>query len=314
MTALVLVHGRSQQTAASLRGDAEQVQARVEAKKRAWLAGLAKGLVLAGLPPVSADVTYYPYYGNLFAERIRSHEAAGGARPDLEVAGPVGPVEGVTEDLVLESAQEIGFDPGSPPASPELESRLSGLLKSTVVRQALQFLSTKTGAPEWVIEGFLRDVAYYLELDDMREQVLDVVRADVAKAAVDHGDIVVVGHSLGSVVAYDLCQTLTAGPRVRLLVTAGSPLGQPIVQRNLRGHVGGGPPPVPPVGRPGATAWLNAYDVRDVVALIHPLAPRFAAGDRVLHDERTHNPSGPHSIEDYLSDRDVAGPIGRAMA
>jgi hypothetical protein len=64
-----------------------------------------------------------------------------------------------------------------------------------------------------------------------------------------------------------------------------------------------------------AGGWLNAYDVLDVVALVHPLAGTYAeAVGGQLSDERTHNPTGPHSIEDYLSDPDVAGPIGRALA
>jgi hypothetical protein len=61
-------------------------------------------------------------------------------------------------------------------------------------------------------------------------------------------------------------------------------------------------------------AWLNAYDVLDIVALVHPLAGTFresVAGQ--LADERTHNPTGPHAIEDYLADPDVAVPIARAM-
>jgi hypothetical protein len=57
--------------------------------------------------------------------------------------------------------------------------------------------------------------------------------------------------------------------------------------------------------------WLNAYDVRDFVALVHPLADSY---DAPLQEERTFNPSDPHSIQDYLSDPDVARPIGRALA
>ena len=33
-----------------------------------------------------------------------------------------------------------------------------------------------------------------------------------------------------------------------------------------------------------------------------------------MRDERTQNPSDPHSIQDYLSDPDVAGPIADALA
>jgi hypothetical protein len=54
--------------------------------------------------------------------------------------------------------------------------------------------------------------------------------------------------------------------------------------------------------------------VLDVVALVHPLASRFSSGPQRIRDERTFNPTAPHSVSDYLSDPDVAGPIGDVLA
>ena len=130
-------------------------------------------------------------------------------------------------------------------------------------------------------------MAYYLEDDRMRAAVQKVVADAIGRAVADgHHDLVVIGHSLGSIVAYDMCSDFTASIRVRLLVTAGSPLGYPIVRRNLRGGAEGvDDRPVPAVldpipGTPGRDRvwWLNAFDVLDVVALVHPLASRFSDG------------------------------------
>ncbi|MEQ3542258.1 hypothetical protein WHI96_25960 [Pseudonocardia tropica] len=318
----------------------EAVRAHVDGKKRAWLAGLAKGLVLAGRGPIAEQDVYFPFYGNLLADMIAAHEAAGGNSPDLESA-PVQPAAfRAAQDMTLDAAAELGFsarrrmartDPG---ALDELlageeavadgrEAGISDLLKGKIVREALQFLADKTGTPEWIIERFLRDVAYYLEDDAMRQAVLDKARHEIERAVGDgHQDLVIVGHSLGSVVAYDLCAEFVADIQLRLLVTVGSPLGYQVVRRNLFGAPEGTPDrPVPPAisphpGTPGreTTWWLNAFDVLDVVALVHPLAPRFTQGDERIRDERTFNPSDPHSIGDYLSDPDVAGPIGDAVA
>jgi hypothetical protein len=52
MTALLLVHGRSQEMAAGADRSAAAVAAYVEGRKREWLGGLARGLTLAGHPPV----------------------------------------------------------------------------------------------------------------------------------------------------------------------------------------------------------------------------------------------------------------------
>ena len=76
-TALVLVHGRSQQMpAAARRGRAEEA-AFVAKKRQTWLAGLAKGLTLAGLPPIDPSAVYFPYYGNRLADAIAARERRG---------------------------------------------------------------------------------------------------------------------------------------------------------------------------------------------------------------------------------------------
>ena len=342
MTALLLVHGRSQEMARGADRSPAAVAAYVEGRKREWLAGLARGLTLAGHPPLQPDAVYYPFYGNLLADLIAAHERAGGHAPDLETAPS--PVEAqasrTRDDLILQAADELGFRPSRRIArtDPELVARVvavekaraegseagwSDLLKPRIVREALKFLAEKTGTSEFIIQQFLRDVAYYLEDDHMRAEVQKEVTAAIDRAVADgHRDLVVVAHSLGSVVAYDACSDLTANIAVRLLVTAGSPLGFPIVRRNLRGGTEGvDARPVPAVldpypGAPGRERvwWLNAYDVLDVVALVYPLASRFSDGTQRIRDERTFNPTYPHSIADYLSNPDVAGPIGDVLA
>lgn len=324
---------------AHLGRSAGAVRAYVEDKKRPWLAGLAKGLVLAGQEPVVANAVYFPFYGNLLADMIAAHEAAGGRSPDLEAATVRDAASEMSQELLLDTAGELDFRASRRLAhtDPELatevreaeqaqaegrEAGLSDFLRARVLREALQFISDKTGAPEWVIELFLRDVAYYLEDDRMREAVQAEVRTSIEGAIAEgHDDLVIVGHSLGSVVAYDACASFDARMVVRLLVTAGSPLGQTVVRKNLLGAPEGlaerGVPAIiePRPARPGRDRvhWLNAFDVRDVVALVHPIAPRFTDGAAKIRDERTHNPSDSHSIEDYLSDPDVAGPIGDAL-
>ena len=50
----------------------------------------------------------------------------------------------------------------------------------------------------------------------------------------ERGDLIVVAHSLGSVLALDLLYHLPAAVDVKLLVTVGSPLGRDLVRRHLR--------------------------------------------------------------------------------
>ena len=69
---------------------------------------------------------------------------------------------------------------------------------------ALQFLSRKTSVSGLIIRRHLADVAYYVGRNEMRETVLDVVRTAVQENSSPGDDVIVLGHSLGSVVAYDL--------------------------------------------------------------------------------------------------------------
>jgi hypothetical protein len=323
--ALILVHGRSQQMPAASRGGPAEEAAFVQKKKKSWLAGLAKGLVLAGLPTVDEADVYFPYYGNVFVDAIAARERAGLARPDLEVAIEVRPPSADT--LIFDSAQLLGFSPEHEMADEEepgaeeaaaawrsynegLEVDFGPILRPRLLRSALQFVARKTGVGELVIEQFLTDVAYYLDVEELRRLVLDVVATEVRKAAAEHRQVVVVAHSLGSVVGYDLFDALDDDVDVPLFVTSGAPLGLPVVMRNLRPRWKGNDKRPGPVRKGAPVPWLNAFDVQDFVALEHPLA-NFYSG--TMHDERTHNPSDPHSIQDYLADPDVARPIGRVL-
>jgi hypothetical protein len=344
-TALVLVHGRSQQMPANARAGGSAEAAFVARKKQSWLAGLAKGMVLADLPAVDPASVYFPYYGNRFADAIAEREHAGGVRPQLEPHGgdagsPLESMPGAgagsvaaaapasAEALILDAATMLGYTPAreavgqTPEETAEaeeawqrvqegLEADFSAILRPRLFRSALQYLARKTGAPELVIERFLTDVAYYLDDKEIRTLVLKTVVDQVEKAASKHDRVVVVTHSLGSIVGYDLFDALGGQVEVPLFVTSGSPLGFPVVQQSLQpAHAAGDKRPGPARGA-APVPWLNAYDVRDFVALVHPLATSYASPVR---DERTFNPSDPHSIQDYLSDPDVARPIGRVLA
>ena len=325
---LLFIHGRRQASPRDIAADPARLATYVATKKRNWLAGLSRGLMHAGLPPVTDAV--FPFYGNEFRRSIEEYEAGGGRRPELELGLPDDKQEKqlieAKSAALIDALDALGFDParelsylepglavGAEGVRPE-ELGWGDVLRIPVLRAGLQFLSRKTGAPAAIIEEFLTDVAYYLELEGMRSGVLDILEQALRAALPNGGPVVVVGHSLGSIAAYDFLTRLPDGIDVRLLVTAGSPLGYPIVQKNLLGHQPGRRPRVPNAVPARAAAWLNAYDERDFVSLVHPLAGSYdVATKRQLVDERTLNSSDPHSIADYLSDPDVAGPIGRAI-
>ncbi|HZA80709.1 MAG TPA: hypothetical protein VFC13_04450 [Actinomycetes bacterium] len=106
------------------------------------------------------------------------------------------------------------------------------------------------------------------------------------------GPVVVVGHSLGTVITYDvLSEAAFAARAVPLLVTLGSPLGyteiQDLVTRPLRL-----PTPV--------QLWANFADPLDLVALDTSLADEFQGAPRII-DALVDNPSpNNHAACGYL--------------
>ncbi|MFI9051403.1 hypothetical protein [Streptomyces sp. NPDC053427] len=121
-----------------------------------------------------------------------------------------------------------------------------------------------------------------------------------ALEGVDGGPVVVVGHGLGSVVAYEVLAELTR--EVRLLVTVGSPLAITQVQDQLAR-----PPAIPP----GVLAWRNASDLRDPVALGHTLRSAYTPRDRVLDLLVGNDSPNHHHITQYLAHRQIGEPVQR---
>lgn len=150
------------------------------------------------------------------------------------------------------------------------------------------------------------DIARYL----LSPQVRRHVNRAVARAFADcrpRGDVVVVAHSLGTVIAYNLLRS--EGPRlnfrVPLFVTLGSPLGVAAVRK-----------PLMPLSYPTVVGrWFNAFDTRDVVAP-HPLDhQRFAITPPIANYRGVRNDStNHHALTDYLRDPRVAGEIRSALA
>ena len=143
----------------------------------------------------------------------------------------------------------------------------------------------------------------------LRQQIDD----GVAQALTAGRDAVVVSHSLGTVVAYHLLSTqgVTRGWKTPLFITLGSPLGISEVRKAVRGSAG------PLRCPPSASAWFNAMDERDVVALfplttaVFPLDPaQPSIENKTDVRNRTQN---RHGIAGYLDDAEVARRIYDAV-
>ena len=211
----------------------------------------------------------------LAAASVLLASGVGGADPEhaaeVVVRGSgdgAGEEELFVREALLEIVREAGVTDADVQAVAGDEVVERGPLNWRWVRAALTALDRLPNVSAWSVALATRDVYQYLH----NVRVRDTIESGVRRALDDAGEAVVVAHSLGTVVAYNLLRREAAdrGWQVPLLVTLGSPLAVSAISRTLR------PLSWPePVG-----TWFNAFDPEDVVAL-HPLtAPHFAV-DRI---------------------------------
>jgi subtilisin family serine protease/pimeloyl-ACP methyl ester carboxylesterase len=144
--------------------------------------------------------------------------------------------------------------------------------------------------------AFMRDVHDYLFVPGrralMRQSVLERLQPG-------GGPFVVVGHSQGSMIAFDVLSELDPDKfQVPLFVTIGSPLGIAEVQDQLKVLLGKRKLTVPRC----VWRWFNVCDPSDPVAADETLGDDYTGGS-VLEDLRATNldsPAHPHSGTGYL--------------
>lgn len=190
-------------------------------------------------------------------------------------AEPADPLRGWLERMSYSADAVIAGESAMPPASSAFE--------------ALPFpRELRTAAFRALVALTFKDVHAYF-FGGMAEPMRAVLRR--ALDGVD-GPVVVLAHSLGTIIAYDVLREQRPAPReVPLLLTVGSPLGvqevQDLITRPLEVPAGVG-------------AWRNVSDARDVVALDHTLRPAYVPPDvctdfTVINDSANH-----HGIREYL--------------
>jgi hypothetical protein len=274
MAGILVVHGIGQE-----REGPSTLQARL-------FPALRDGILRAGADIGPEDVSFASY-GELF-------------RPESEFLAPAPRYEasdvqpGYEEELLAALWQRAAdCDKAVIPPDEEVLSRTPSM-----ARRGLAALSRSrflAGIGESAFIGDLKQVSTYF--DDKRKRA--AIQEKVAGAIADDTRVIV-GHSLGSVVAYEV---LFAHPheQVRALVTLGSPLGlRNVVFDRLR------PAPAAPPGSkravgawPPVRMWANVADTGDVVAAVEDLRPLFGAGIRQL---RVHNGAKAHDMTSYLTD------------
>jgi len=197
------------------------------------------------------------------------------------------------------AAQEAKMFAGLTPGGQQLALSLSIHMATRAASQQLTLDESTTGVlpvPAPVRRLLLRQLLQRLIPDadsyiftDKRNAIQDRLRQALDAVA---GPVVVVSHSLGTIIAYDvLSEPRFASRAVPLLVTLGTPLGYTEIQDVI----------VQPLRVPAPVVlWANFADPLDVIALDTSLADDFGAGSRII-DTRVDNPApNNHDSGGYL--------------
>jgi hypothetical protein len=254
-----------------------------------WWPALRDGLILAGAVLPDENDVAFAFYGNLFRP--------GGTMSLADPPYDATDVDGWEAELLEVWWREAArTDPQV--TSPEAGTMLG---TSSVVQRGLNALSNSrffVGLAERAMIGALKQVHLYITDDAINAAVQACV-----SSVIQDDTRVVIGHSLGSIVAYE---ALCAHPEwpVKRFVTLGSPLGiRHLIFERLR------PPPQNGVGAcpVGIASWINIADAGDVVALVKALRPQFGGS---VEDVLINNGWEAHDVKRYLT----AEETGRAIA
>jgi hypothetical protein len=277
MACIVGVHGIGQQ----VKGP--------EVLRTAWVPALLDGVRLAGYKLPADTNVGIAFYGDLFRQKGKGFGDPVYTAVDIEPG-----FEGELLEELWHCAATID------PAVPGPDDKVVKARTPATAQRALSALVRSrffTGLAERLIIGFIKQVHLYMTNGEIRKNAQDRVAAEI-----DSNTRVLIGHSLGSVVAYE---ALCAHPElpVQAFITLGSPLGIPnLIFDRLRPAPAAGQGQFPRQGM----AWTNIADRGDAVALIKELHPLFG-GD--LQDQPVHNDSKAHDVSPYLT----APETGRAI-
>lgn len=303
MVRIVLVHGVG------------QTQQGADTLEAAWLPALAAGVRRSGHPDVAdtiwpqdprARTARMAHYGDLYL--------APGSQGGDSVTTPDD--EDLLDDLALEwlhaaaaratdprdradaaqalAAHEHATNPGAQGA------RAAGRPLLNALTRLRWFAPLGLAAAGSTVHRALAQVPRYLDDPLLRAtaqgRVLDLIDTDTQ---------LVIGHSLGSVVAYEALHH-TSHPTA--FITLGSPLGmRTLVYDKLQPQ----PPSIPTC----VTAWHNFADIDDLVAAVLDLAPHFPSpnGTTITTNSELDNDAKPHDAVAYLTKKSVGDAVTAAL-
>lgn len=285
---ILMIHGINQQNK-----DAGEI-------KQEWISALKNGFKNASLT-FPADLVFdFPYYGDLLISLQEAYEKEkNGGSYILKSSSPGDdPIETLQEKVLEEILSDIDLQAlNITHEQPEIREKawynhapwLAIARKLDNIRYLGNLSLVKTTT----------EVAAYLSVKLIRNKIDQEV-----SSAISPDTDMVIAHSLGSVISYNILGVLIKNaPDLKLFITLGSPLGMKRIKAQLE----------IPLKRPACLngKWINIYDRLDIVSL-NPLdEENFAINPAIDNFAVENNSDDHHDSSEYLSDPLVASYINK---
>ena len=178
----------------------------------------------------------------------------------------------------------------NPEHSESLTQRLSifsALTRDHAFKELALFLNHYPKLHETFIHKFLIETYLYLSNPDFMHEVHHRIMSHL-RPEIDH---IIVAHSLGSVISYNLLH-LCIGFKIHRFITLGSPLAFKVIQEKLS----------LPISRPSQLQgdWFNFYSPDDFLTAFPLSEPPFNFDPPIINQAITTFFQNPHSINGYL--------------
>ena len=289
---LVLIHGRMQENK-----DAGELKA-------SWVDAFKKGLDKSDLElPIDESDIRFPYYGQALFDLVNGVDGDEIAKVIVKGESDSSPELQFVLSVLEEIKKKEGVSDEDVRSLVEQKVIERGIKNWEWVQNILEALDKHVpGASKATVGWFTKDVYEYLRNPGFQS----VVDEGVRKAITPGTETVVVGHSLGSVVSYNLLRRdgESLGWKVPLHVTLGSPLAIRAIKDLLA-----------PIKHPKCVGkWFNAMDERDVVPLYALDNTNFNISPSIENKTDVDNfTDNHHGIIGYLSDSEVAKRLHDAL-
>ena len=250
--------------------------------------------------------------------------------PDILHPVPLNPRESDQESPLYLDAPYVPSMQEAPTRPHNLKKRIVGFLEKKLSALLLNddLSINYQSVTDTLVRRYFKDLDAYFSSDTGPDgppnNTTEKIRDRLIRVLEKHKDdrILLVAHSMGSIVAFDVLE-MNPHLQVDTLVTVGSPLGFPVVvgrmvaERNRDGR-GENSMQVPDSIK---TAWYNHADIEDYVAIDSNLANDFRANNngvkpvdvQVTNDYVYRRNRNPHKIYGYLRTKELVAIVARFL-